>query len=255
MATGAHEAGGMVAPAWRSRFRPSFHFWLVLAMCFFVFAGFGLHSALPALQGRFPPAPPVVHLHGLVFVGWMLLLLAQTSLVCAGNVKLHRSLGMWGIAHATAVLLIGLLIQLVASRAGMDAGRDPGTDGLYLGVLAVIAFGVLFTAAIRNRQRPMVHRQAICFAMLPVLPPGVNRFWFNVLALDDPIPTFWLYLTLWTMAGALLVYEWRSSGRINGWSLFGAGWIFAQGMVHEAVVGTAWFSEFSRALLEMSRYR
>lgn len=255
MATGVQGAGGLDAPGWQSRFRPSFHFWLVLAMCFFVFAGFGLHSALPALQGNFPPAPPVVHLHALVFVAWMLLLLAQTGLVCAGNVRLHRSLGLWGIAHAMAILLIGLMIQLVASRAGMDAGRDPGTDGLYLGVLAVIAFSILFTAAIRNRQRPMIHRQAIAFAMLPVLPPGVNRFWFNVLALDDPIPTFWLYLTLWTMAGALLVYEWRKTGRIGGWSLFGAGWIFVQGAVHEAVVGAGWFSEFSRALLEMSRYR
>tara|TARA_A100001391_G_scaffold18104_1_gene10107 strand:+ start:2079 stop:2846 length:768 start_codon:yes stop_codon:yes gene_type:complete len=255
MTTDAQAASGRVAPGWRTRFRPSFHFWLVLAMCFFVFAGFGLHSALPALQGRFPPAPPIVHLHAIVFVAWMLLLLVQTSLVCAGNVKLHRSLGLWGISHATAILLIGLAIQLIASRAGMDAGREPGTDGLYLGVLAVIAFGVLFTAAIRNRQRPMVHKQAIGFAMLPVLPPGVNRFWFNVLGLDDPIPTFWLYLTLWSMAGALLIYEWRKAGRINGWSLFGAGWIFVQGAVHEAVVGTAWFSEFSRALLELSRYR
>ena len=242
-------------PPDRRNFRPSFHFWLVLAMCFFVFGGFGLHSALPALQGDFPPAPPVVHLHALVFVTWMLLLLTQTALVSSGNVKLHRSLGLWGIAHATAILLIGLMIQLVASRAGMDAGRDPGTDGLYLGLLAVIAFAILFTAAIRNRTKVMAHKQAIGFAMLPVLPPGVNRFWYNVLGLDDPIPTFWLYLTLWSMGLALLVYEWRKTGRIGFWSLFGAGWIFAQGLVHEAVVGAPWFSEFSRAVLELSRYR
>lgn len=236
-------------------FRPSFHFWLVLAMCFFVFAGFGMHSALPALQGNWPPAPPVVHLHAVVFATWMLLLLIQTSLICAGNVKLHRSLGMWGIAHATAVLLIGLLIQLVASRAGMDAGRDPGTDGLYLGLLAVVVFAILFTAAIRNRGRPVVHKQTLCFAMLPVLPPGVNRFWYNALGLDDPIPTFWLYLTLWSMAGALLAWEWRSTGKIGKWSLFGAGWILLQGAVHESVVGAEWFSQFSRDVLELSRYR
>lgn len=239
----------------RAGFAPSFHFGLVLAMCFFVFGGFGLHSALPALQGNFPPAPPVVHLHAIVFVTWMLLLLTQTALVCSGNVKLHRSLGTWGIAHATAVLLMGALIQLVASREGMDAGRDPGTDGLYLGVLAVIGFGIMFTGAIRNVRRPIVHKQAMGFAMLPVLPPGVNRFWYNVLGLDDPIPTFWLYLTLWSMAGALLLYEWRSTGRIGKWSLFGAGWIVLQGAVHEAVVGAEWFDDFSRALLETSRYR
>jgi hypothetical protein len=100
------------------RFRPTFFFWLALAMCFFVFAGFGIHSAIPALRGTFPPAPPIVHLHGLIFISWMLLLLAQTGLVSAGNVKLHRSLGMWGVAHATAIMLIGISTQLIASNKG-----------------------------------------------------------------------------------------------------------------------------------------
>ena len=81
-------------PSTTRRFRPSFYFWMTLAMCLFVFAGFGIHSFLPALQGNFPPAPPIVHLHGVVFVAWMLLLLTQSALVCSGNVKLHRALGI-----------------------------------------------------------------------------------------------------------------------------------------------------------------
>ena len=237
------------------RFRPSFFFWMTLAMCFFVFGGFGMHSFLPALQGNFPPAPPVVHLHGVMMIAWMLLLATQAGLVSAGNVKLHRSLGMWGIAHGAAILLMGLAIQLIASRAGMDAGRNPGTDGLYLGILAGIGFGIMFTLAIRNRNRPEIHKRMILFAMLPVLPPGVNRFWSNLLGLDDPIPTFWLYLTLWSMAAAILLQERRSTGRISGYSLFGAGWILLQGAVHEAVVGSGWFEQFARALLGLAHYR
>ncbi len=104
----------------------------------------------------------------------------------AGNVKLHRSLGTWGIAHATVVLLTGLLIQLIASRAGMVAGRAPGTDGLYLGILAAIGFSLMFTLAIRNTgardpqaDDPVRHA--------PGAAAGVNRFWFNALGLDDPI--------------------------------------------------------------------
>ena len=236
-------------------FRPSFFFWMVLAMTFFVFGGFGIHSAIPALQGNFPPAPPVVHLHAVVMVTWMLLLVTQTALVSAGNVKLHRSLGTWGIAHATVVLLTGLSIQLIASRAGMDAGRNPGTDGLYLGLLAAIGFSTLFTLAIRNTRRPEIHKRMILFAMLPVLPPGVNRFWSNALGLDDPIPTFWLYLTLWSMAAAILWQERRATGRISGYSMFGAGWIFVEGAVHEAVVGSAWFEQVARAILGLVHYR
>ncbi|KRA84309.1 hypothetical protein [Altererythrobacter sp. Root672] len=238
-----------------SRFRPSFYFWMTLAMCLFVFAGFGLHSFLPALQGNFPPAPPIVHLHGVVFVTWMLLLLTQSALVCSGNVKLHRALGTWGIAQGTATILIGLMMQLIASGRGYAAGRPAGTDGLYLGLLAFLGFALMFALAIGNRTRPDVHRRMILFAMLPVIPPGVNRFWANALGLDDPVPTFWLYLTLWSMAAAILLQERRTTGRIGALSLLGAGWIVAEGALHEAVVGSPGFERVAAAVLGLVHYR
>lgn len=242
-------------PAPARLFQPSFSFWMILAMASFVFAGFGLHSFVPALQGNFPPAPPVVHLHGVVFIAWMLLLLLQSALVCAGSVKLHRALGMWGVAQGTATILIGLMMQLVASGAGHAAGRPAGTDGLYLGLLAFLGFALMFALAIASRTRPDIHRPMILFAMLPVIPPGVNRFWANALGLADPVPTFWLYLTLWSMAAAILVHQWRRTGRIDRYSAFGAGWIVVQGVVHEAVVGSAWFEQFAGAILGMIYYR
>jgi hypothetical protein len=248
-------APAIAAPATLRGFRPSFQFWMILAMCFFVFGGFGMHSFVPALRGNFPPAPPVVHLHALVFIGWMLLLLVQSALVGAGNVRLHRALGTWGIAQGTATILIGLMMQLVASGRGYAAGRPAGTDGLYLGLLAVLGFAVMFALAIRNRTWPEIHRRMILFAMLPVIPPGVNRFWANVLGVDDPVPAFWLYLTLWSMAAAILVHQWRRTGRIDRYSAFGAGWIVAQGLVHEAVVGSAWFERVAVTVLSLATYR
>ena len=86
-------------------------------------------------------------------------------------------------------------------------------------------------------------------------PPGVNRFWANALSLDDPIPTFWLYLTLWSMAGAILFNEWRETRGISRLSLFGAGWIVVEGLAHEAVVGSAWFDAVGGAILSLVHYR
>jgi hypothetical protein len=244
----------IAAPTAARRFRPSFSFWLILAMCFFVFGGFGMHSFVPALRGDFPPAPPVVHLHAVVFVSWMLLLLVQSLLVGTGNVKLHRTLGMWGIAQGTATILMGLMMQLVASARGYFAGRPPGTDGIYLGLLAFLGFAIMFTVAIRNRQRPDVHRRMILFAMLPVLPPGVNRFWSEALGLE-PIPVVPLYATLWAMAAAILLHEWRKTGRISRYSLFGAGWIVVEGLMHKLVVGSAAFDRLAGAILSLVHYR
>jgi hypothetical protein len=223
-------------------------------MAFFVFGGFGMHSFVPALRGAFPPAPPIVHLHALVFVSWMILLVTQSALVGAGNVRLHRSLGMWGIAHATAIMMLGLSLQLVATRSAMLKGLAPGTDGLYLGLCAFAGFTTMFTLAIRNRQRPEIHRRMILFAMLPVLPPAVNRFWSEALGLE-PIPVVPLYLTLWTMAAAILLHEWRKTGRISRYSLFGAGWIFVEGVMHKVVVHSAPFDRLAAVILGLVHYR
>lgn len=235
---------------------PSFALVMTIIMTLFVFGGFGMHSALPALRGQFPPAPPIVHLHAMLFVSWMLLLVTQSALAGSGNLKLHRSLGTFGIAFATLVIFAGLLMQLIASHRGWEAGRPAGSDGLYLGLLAFVGFTWMFTVAIRTRARnPQVHKRMVLWAMLPVLPPGVNRFWANVLGLDDPVPTFWLYLTLWGMAAAILGQEWAERRRIGTWSILGAAWIVIQGVVHEAVVGSAWFEGLAGAILSLVHYR
>ena len=195
----------IAVPQSARRFRPSFFFCMTLAMAFFVFGGFGVHSFVPALKDEFPPAPPIVHLHAVVFVSWMILLVTQSALVGAGNVRLHRSLGLWGIAHATAIMLLGLSLQLIATRSAMLKGFAPGTDGLYLGLCAFAGFSLMFTLAIRKRQRPEIHRRMILFAMLPVLPPGVNRFWSEALGLA-PIPVVPLYATRWAKAATILVH-------------------------------------------------
>lgn len=244
----------IVAPSAARRFRPSFFFWMALAYFFFVVGGFGMHSFVPALRGDFPPAPPIVHLHAVVFVSWMVLLVTQSALVGAGNVRLHRSLGTWGIAHATAIMMLGLSLQLIATRSAMLKGLAPGTDGLYLGLCAFAGFSIMFTLAIRNRRRPEIHKRMILFAMLPVLPPGVNRFWSEALALE-PIPVIPLYLTLWTMAAAILIHEWRRTGRISRYSLFGAGWIVVEGVMHKIVVHSPPFDHFAAGLLGLVHYR
>jgi hypothetical protein len=244
----------IAAPRAARRFRPSFFFWMTLAMAFFVFGGFGMTYLVPMSEGTFPPAPPIVHLHGLIFFSWMILLVAQAGLVSAGNVRLHRSLGTWGIAHGTAIMLLGLTLQLIATRRAVDKGFAAGTDGLYLGLCAFVGFTTMFVLAIRNTRRPEIHRRMILFAMLPVLPPGVNRFWSHALGLE-PIPVVPLYLTLWSMAAAILIHEWRRHGRLSRYSLFGAAWILAEGVLHKLVVHSPPFDRFAASLLALVHYR
>jgi hypothetical protein len=235
-------------------FKPSFFFWMTVVMAFFVFTGFGMTYLFPLTKGTFPPAPPIVHLHGFVFFTWMILLITQAALINSGNVALHRSLGTWGIAHATLILYTGALIQLLGiSRSIRNGGTGPFDAG-FLGLMAVVGFALLFTLAIRNVRKPDVHKRLILFSMLPILPPGVNRFYQVPFDLNY-IPVLPLYVTLDSLALAVLVQEWRSTGKIGKYSMIGAGWIFVQSLIHVPVVHSDWFLEAVRFVAGLIRYR
>lgn len=88
-------------------FRPSFFTWMALVMAFFIFGGFSMTYFQPVLARTGLSYPPIVHLHGIIFFSWIVLLVIQPVLVNLGNVKLHRSVGTFGIVVASMLILIG----------------------------------------------------------------------------------------------------------------------------------------------------
>jgi hypothetical protein len=127
-------------------------------------------------------------------------------------------------------------------------------DAMYLSFMAIMGFALLFTLAMRNTRRPEVHRQLILFSILPLMPPGVNRFYMVPFGLPT-IPVLPLYLTLDALAIAILVHEWRRYGRIGRWSLIGAGWLVMQQALHVPVAGSEWFMAFCHEVAGLVRYR
>src|SRR5260370_29100527 len=79
------------------------------------------------LAGVFKAPLPnlVVHIHGAVFSSWILLLIAQSSLVAADRVDLHRRLCLLGFGLACLVILLGLLAA-TDSLARHFAAREAG---------------------------------------------------------------------------------------------------------------------------------
>lgn len=235
-------------------FRPTFFFWMTVVMAVFVFGGFGMTYWAPMVSGTFPPAPPVVHLHGLVFFSWMILLVAQPLLVNTRNVALHRSVGTFGIALATAVMFMGAIITLLGGVASRD---NPGANyyhGIYLGIMAVFGFGLLFTLSIRNVRRPEIHKRLMLLAMLPILPPGVHRFYMVPLGLQQ-FPIVAMYITLDALALAIIIQELRSTRRVGMYTMIGTAWILVQQALHFPAVESQWFADFVYGLTGMVRYR
>ena len=77
------------------RFDHVFFTSMALVMLVTVFVGFA-HTYYLAGLFQAPLPSRIIHIHGAVFSCWILLLVAQTSLVSAGRVDIHQRLGMAG---------------------------------------------------------------------------------------------------------------------------------------------------------------
>lgn len=209
----------VAARAQATTFRPSFHLWMTLLMALFVFGGFGMTYLWPLARGTFPQAPPVVHLHGVIFFLWTVLLVVQAALVNAKNVRLHRSLGTFGIAVAAVTAFAGLLITVVGTSASPWTGDNPGL--FYLSLVAPPSFAVLFTMAIRAVRIPAVHRTLILLAMLSIIMPGINRFYMMSLGLTG-VPFLATYLTMDVILAAALYHEHKATAQVSTATWIGA---------------------------------
>jgi hypothetical protein len=237
----------------RVSIRPSFYFWVALVMALYVFGGFTLAAIERYVTNDPTEMPPVVHLHGVVFISWMTLLMVQTSLINFRHVALHRSLGTFGIALATAVLFTGALITLL----GMSGGDTSGPfyyDLMYLATMALLGFGFLFTLAIRQARRPENHRVLILFATIPLLPPGINRTYQVAFQLDY-LPVLATYLTMAAIAVAILVHERKTAGSIGVAAKIGAAVVFGQQLLHWPIANSAAFAEYASFVTGLVYYR
>jgi hypothetical protein len=88
-----------------------FFFTMACIMAATIIAGFGFNL----VTGRSSFTMPwLVHVHAWVMMGWLGLYVLQNSLIFAGNVALHRRLGWLSMLFLPAMLVMGLLIQIVA---------------------------------------------------------------------------------------------------------------------------------------------
>ena len=222
-------------------------------MTLFVFSGFALTYWIPMAGGSLAPLPPVVHLHGAFFFSWMVLLVVQAVLVNTRNVRLHMSLGTFGISLGTGVFLMGALLTVI-SQGQSNLDPTPITYTLtYLSVTAVLSFAVLFALAIGKRRSPDAHKRLMIFSTINLLPPGINRLYGVPFGVEVTLlPT---YLTLDALAIAMLVNDWRTNGRISGASVTGAAFVLVPQLLYPFVVKSAAFASFAYAIGELSGYR
>jgi len=139
----------------------------------------------------------LIHIHGALFTGWMFLLIAQTSLVAAGKVNIHRRLGIAACVMACVMVVFGELaaIDSLVRRAG-PPGRDPQMFFM-VPFTEILLFGVLMLFAFRARKDSAAHKRLIMIATTALVLAAVARW--PMFHRSNPLGaaiTSWIFLLL-----------------------------------------------------------
>jgi hypothetical protein len=161
--------------------RSRFYTTLCLLMTAIVVVGFWPSYFGPMLRGNIT-RPWIIQLHGIVYVGWMALLIAQVVLVAAGRTRTHRRLGEFGIWYGWLVLTMGSIVSFAAplihlARGEWDMDRAAGFLIIPLGDM--LLFGVFFGGAVAFRRRPEIHKRLIVLATVALLFAAIARISFT----------------------------------------------------------------------------
>ena len=153
--------------------------------------------------------PLVMHVHGAVFTGWMLLLLVQVGLAASGRVHAHRRVGRAGIWYGGLVFVMGCIATIAAPVMHLRAGRwtnDFAASFVLLPIGDMILFGSFFGASIAYRHKPEIHKRLIIAATVALAFAAVARMNFPL------VPFLLLWLAPMAMAMAFDIW---SLGRVH----------------------------------------
>lgn len=146
-------------------------------MTVIVVVGFWPSYFGPMLRGVVA-RPWILQLHGAVYVGWLLLLLAQVALVATGRTSVHRKLGTFGIGYGILVWIMGVVVSFAAPLLHLAAGEwdmDRAAGFLIIPLGDMVLFGGFFGAAILYRRKPEIHKRLILLANVALLFAAVSR--------------------------------------------------------------------------------
>ena len=151
-------------------------------------------KAMAVQAGAMPPFPAVLHVHAVLMGSWLLVLLAQASLMATGRRDWHMQLGVAGMVLAPAMVVTGFVLvpTMVARNWALIATLPPealewGAERtrMFLSslVAAQISIGVLFAifvawALLVRRSDPGMHKRLLFLATAMPLAAAIDRMAF-----------------------------------------------------------------------------
>lgn len=183
-------------------------------------------------------APVVVHLHAVVFMGWVGIVLTQFWLAASGAIGLHRQLGMLAVAWAGAMMVLGPWVTIAAAQTGRVPFFFQPQHFVLADIFALAGFAAVFGAAVFLKKRTDWHmRLQVCaFAMLTG--PGFGRL------LPMPFLTPYAFEAASVPAVLFMVFGMVRDGRVHGRAHPAWGWGIAAMVATLVLARVVGFSDF-----------
>jgi hypothetical protein len=227
---------------------------MAIAMAIVTFVGFAPTYYLAGFNNH-PPLNASVHLHGLLSTAWIVLLLIQTGLVAAGRRDIHKKLGIVGVAIATSILVIGVIVAVNSERRMHTALTADTLADPYVFLIFPLSAGALFAAftllGMLNRDRPDVHKRLMLLATAHLTTPALARIVNQVSDLGfSTVPgvigaAVLVHLYLLPM----IVHDYHSRGQLHRVTLWGGVCILITEPLRFAIGFSAPWQAFARALM------
>jgi hypothetical protein len=201
-----------------------------IVIAFTIVAGFSLQY----LMGRSTfYAPPLVHAHAIIFMGWVAIYLTQNLLIGSGRLDLHRKLGWIALGWIFPMVLMGCLVTLAMVRRGQVPFFFRPLQFLVFDPVTIFFFAGLTIAAVVMRRQTQWHRRLHFCGMSLLLGPAFGRL------LPLPLLQPWAWEAafaaglLFPLAG--VIADLRRTGSVHPAWRYGIGAILACLVLTEAI--------------------
>jgi hypothetical protein len=200
-------------------------------------------------------APVYVHIHAVLFMGWVVLFVSQVSLAASGSLALHRKLGWVATGWALAMAVVGTLTTLwTVQRGGVPFFFLPA-QFLLMNPLSVALFAALLIGGVIKRRDRDWHPRLIICGMAAIMGPSFGRLLPAPLLMHAMVTAIFIAMMAFPLAG--VIRDKRRYGRVHpAWWLGLVALVllqlttetlgrsaFAAALYDRAVVGTAGASQ------------
>jgi len=192
-----------------------------ILMALIIAVGFSFQLAM----GRSTFASPIrVHIHAVLFMGWVTIFLLQNILVSIGRVDLHRKLGWLAAGWMVAMVISGFIVTVAMVRNGVVPFFFRPVHFLIFDPVQVLTFAGLTIAAVSLRRRTDWHRRLHFSGMALLLGPAFGR----MMPMPFLPPFAWeaTFAACLVVLGSIVALDTRRRGSVHpAWKWGVAAWL------------------------------